>query len=123
MSWTLHTSGSAIATAGANVNSSIISYTGVYDDYLDQWSDEAEAICCNEARMDLVTNYASLTEKGKEILGSICDAYVAQKIIGYEPEAIGTIGAALRLNILENQMRRGLNQIKDDKVKTYLSIT
>ena len=119
MAWTLHTSGGCIWTAGANANSTITASGSA----LAQWSNEAEAMCCNEARVDVVTNYSSLTAQGKAILASICDAYVAQKIIGYEPEAIGTAGASLRLNVCENTMRRGLNQIKEDKIKTYLAAT
>jgi len=119
MSWTLHTSGGAVSTAGANANSTIT----VSGSTLELWSDEAESMCCNEARVDLVTNYSTLTASGKNILQSICDAYVAQKIIGYEPEAIGNTGAALRLNILQNQISTGLNQIKEEKVKTYLNAT
>ncbi len=119
MSWTLHTSGGAIATAGANVNSTIAASGST----LAIWSNEAESLCCNTSRADLITNYASLTSAGKEILSSICDAYVAQKIIGYQPESIGTTGASLRLNILQNQINTGLNQIEEDKVKTYLNAT
>lgn len=122
MSWTLHTSGAAIATAGANVNSTIVNY-GTSKTTLDKWSDEAESLACNEARVDLVTNYSSLTASGKTILSSICDAYVAQKIINYEPSALALSEAALRLNLLQQQLQQGLNQIKEDKVKTYLNAT
>jgi len=118
MSWTLHTSGSAIATAGANVNSTITASGST----LALWSDEAESFVSNAARYDVVTNYNSLTSEGKEILRSICDAYVAQKIINYEPEAIGTIGAALRLNFLQTQIQQGISQIENDKIKSYLKI-
>jgi hypothetical protein len=118
MSWTLHTSGGAIATAGANVNS-IITASG---STLALWSNEAEAFVSNAARYDVVTNYGSITAYGKIILNSICDAYVAQKIINYEPEAIGTIGASLRLNFLQTQIQQGLAQIENDKIKSYLTL-
>jgi hypothetical protein len=121
MSWTLHTSGGAIATAGANVNSTISNY-GTSDTELDKWSDEAESFVCNAARYDLVTNYAGITASGKVILSSICDAYVAQKIINYEPESIGLTGAALRLNLLQTQIQQGLSQIENDKIKSYLAV-
>ena len=119
MAWTLHTSGSAKATAGANTNATIVA-DGTN---LDLWSDEAESLVCNTSRTDLVTNYATLTTAGKTILRSICDAYVAQKIIGYEPESIGVTGATLRLNVLQNQIEQGSNLIKEDKIKTYLKAT
>ena len=119
MSWTLHTSAGAIATAGANVNSDIVASGST----LATWSDEAESLVCNSCRVNLISNYASLNSSGKNILSSICDAYVAQKIISYEPEAVGLSGSSLRLNVLQNQISQGLNQIKEDKVKTYLSAT
>lgn len=121
MAFTLHTSGSAIATAGADVNSAYSSYAE--KTVIDKWSDEAESLCCNQARVDLVTNYATLTASGKVILSSICDAYVAQKIINYEPSAIGLNEAQIRLNVLQNQINTGLSQIQEDKVKTYLNAT
>lgn len=119
MVWTLCTSGSAIVKAGANANSTITASGSA----LAQFSTEAEALICNAARIDLVTNYASLTAEGKEILSSIASSYIGQQIINYEPEAIGTIGAALRLNLLETNISRGLKQISEDKIKTYLNAT
>lgn len=118
MAFTFNTSGSAKLSAGANVNSTIIANAT----QLNRWSDEIESICCNEARYDLVTNYASVTANGQEVLSSIADAYIAQKIVAYEPESIGITGASLRLNVLQNQLSTGLNQIKEDKVKKYLNI-
>ena len=118
MSFTLHTLSGALATAGANVNATIIADTTT----LNLWSDEAESMVANAARYDVVTNYASLTAIGKIILGSVCDAYVGQKIINYEPEAVGTIGAALRLNLLQTQLSQGLSQIENDKIKSYLAV-
>lgn len=118
MAFTLHTSGGSKATAGTNVNATIIADGTT----LDIWSEEAESMCCNECDYDVVTNYATLTANGKEILSSICDAYVGQKIIGYEPEAIGTTGATLRLNLLQTQISKGLSQLKDSSIKAYLAI-
>ena len=119
MAWVFHTSGSAKATAGANVNSTITA-DGTN---LDHWSSEAESLCCNTARVNLSGSYSTLSACGKEILRSICDAYVAQKIIAYEPAAIGVTEATLRLNVLQNQIETGLNLLKEDKVKTYLGAT
>ena len=119
MSWAFCTSGAAIAKAGINVNSSIVASGGA----LANWSDEIESMICDEARVDLITNFASLTESGKQVLQSISASYIGQQIIGYDPEAIGKSGATVRVNFLENNIRRGLAQIKDDKVKTYLGAT
>lgn len=119
MSWTLCTSGAAIADAGANVNSTIVASGAALAD----WSDRAESEACDIARSDVVTNFSSLPSSGKEIFQTYCAAWIAQKIIGYEPEAIGNSAATLRLNILENNIGRVRTLIKDDKQKTYLGIT
>jgi len=119
MSWTLHTSGGAIATAGANTNTDVNTSGSI----LAKWSNEAESFVCNTARVDFINDYGNLKDAGKYILASICDAYVAQKIINYEPAAIGTTEATLRLNFLQTQIAQGLNQIEGDKVKTYLGAT
>lgn len=119
MSWTLATASHAIVTAGTRVNATIVADTTT----LAQWADEAEALCCDSARYDLVTNYAQLTTEGKAILSSIVCAHVAQKIINYEPEAIGITGAKLRLNFLQGTIYDGLSKISEDKIKTYLQIS
>lgn len=118
MAFAFTTSGAVKKAAGANVNSTIIAD----GDQLDDWSDKIENEICAVARYDCITNYASLTTNGKQILGEIEDAKIAQKIINYEPEAIGTIGATLRLNFLQNQLSQGMRMIDDGKIKKYLKI-
>ncbi len=118
MAFTFSTSGAAIKTAGANVNSTIIADSAQLDD----WSTKVENDICVQARYDCITNYALLTTNGKSILGQLEDAMIAQKIINYEPEAIGTIGAALRLNFLQNIVSQGMTKIDDGKFKSYLTI-
>lgn len=118
MAFTFTTSGGAIKTAGANVNATIVADSA----QLDNWSDQIEHDICVQARYDCITNYASLTASGKEILGKIEDAQIAQYIINYEPEAIGILGASLRLNFLQNIIAQGMNKIDDGKIKKYLAI-
>lgn len=119
MSWTFCTSGAAVYKAGANVNSTVTA-SGAY---LVNLSDEIESIICDVTRYDCITNYASLTANGKQLLASIATAYIASHIINYEPEAIGTTGAALRLNVLYNEISRGFKQLEDKNIKTYLGIS
>lgn len=119
MSWTLCTSGAALNKAGANVNTTIAASGAA----LANWSDEAEALACSVARYDVVTNFGSLNTQGKQILQELCSSHIAQKIIGYQPEALGSSSANLRLNILENNINTSKSLIKEDKNKTYLNIT
>lgn len=118
MAFTFTSSGAAIKTAGASVNSTIV----LDGTQLDNWSDQIEQDICAEARYDCIANYASLTASGKQILGQIEEAKIAQYIINYEPEAIGTTGAALRLNFLQNAIAQGMKKIDDGKIKKYLAI-
>lgn len=118
MAFTFTTSQACINAAGANANATII----LDVTQLDDWSDKIENDICATARYDCITNYASLTTNGKQILGEIEDAKLGQKIINYEPEAIGTTGAALRINFLQNQLAQGMKKIDDGKIKKYLTI-
>lgn len=119
MAWTLCTSGAAITKAGLNVNSTIVASGAA----LERWSNEAESLACSIARYDVVSNFGSLTSNGKEIFQEFCSGHIAQKIIGYEPEAIGSFSATLRINMIEDNITTVANMIKEDKVKTYLDIT
>ena len=119
MVWTLCTSGAALDKAGANVNSTI-SASGLA---LSNWSSEAESLACAIARYDVVTNFGDLTANGKQIFQDLCSSHIAQKIINYEPEAVGRSGSIIRLNILENNINTIKNLIKEDVHKTYLAIT
>ena|SRR3990167_2961485 len=119
MPWTLCTSGAAITKAGVNVNATIVASGAA----LEHWSDEAESSACTLARSDVVTNFGTLTANGKEIFQEYCSGLIAQKIIGYEPEAIGSFSATLRINLIEDNITTVANMIKEDKYKTYLGIT
>jgi len=119
MAFTLCTSGDAKNKAGANVNTTVTASGAM----LDSWSEEAESMASSIARYDVVTNFGSLTAEGKEIFKDFTSSHIAQKIINYEPEAIGTNTATLRLNILENNIATIKGLIKEDKNKTYLNIT
>jgi len=122
MSWTLCTSGSAIFRASVNANSNMVSYVGNYKIELDQWNDEAEAYAVNLARYDVVTNYSNLTSAGVAVFSQLTSSMIAQKIINYDPDAIGRSTATLILNILENDINNAKSIITDKNNKTYLGI-
>jgi hypothetical protein len=120
MTWTFCTSGAAIVKAGANANSTIVASGAVLAD----WSDEAESIICDIARDDLVTDFASLTANGKQILQNMSSALVAQKIIMYDMSGYTSrTESVTMLNILENDITRGIRLIKEGKAKRYLGAT
>jgi len=120
MSWTQCASEAAIDKAGLNANSDIVASGAV----LARWSDEAESSACAVARSDVVTNWTSLTAKGKEILQKYCSADIAQNIINYDMSGYTSRGeATMMINVLENQKDDAVKIIKEDKNKTYLGIT
>lgn len=116
MSFTFTTSGAVKLAAGTDANTSAI--TGAqYED----WSDKVESIICDIIHYDAITNYSGLTANGKEILGDLEDAMIAQKLINYDVLAIGTNTAQFMLDILENQIQRNIDLLKDGKIRTYLN--
>lgn len=120
MSWTFCTSGQAIVKAGANANSAIT----ISNQTLADWSDEAEHMICNIARVDLIGSYSSLTANGKDILQNIASAMVAQNIVTYDLSSYSSNREAETiLDVLENNIRRGINLIENDKIKSYLGAT
>ena len=122
MSWTLCTSGSAILKASVNVNTSIVNYA-TNKTYLDGLSDKAESDACVLARSDVITNYASLTTNGKQVLAKFCEAHIAENLVNYDPDAIGRSTATAILNVLYTQKQEATKLLIEDKNKTYLGIT
>ena len=120
MTWTLCTSGQAVGKAGKGINLDI-STSGAH---LADWNDEAEAVICDIARVNVVSNYNSLTSNGKKILQDLCSSMVAQKLVSYDMSGYPSQRTAETiLDVLENSIRRNINFIEDDKIKTYLSAT
>ena len=65
--------------AGANASA-----TSTAEDYTNIYLKMAEGLLCTKARYDFVTNYASLSTIGKEILRDGVAAYAAVKAIEYD---------------------------------------
>ena len=119
MTWTLCTSGSAITKAGLAASGSYIVGSG---SLLAGLSDEAEATICSIARYDVITNYANLKANGKNILQQLSSALVAEDIVNYQQTAYATGEAISLLNVLENKIKRNIDLISEDKIKTYLLV-
>lgn len=118
MAFTLCTSAAAKLAAGANVNTTL---TGSND--LNTFSTEAEDYICAVARSDVITAFATLTTSGKNTLGRLAANLIASKIINYDITNFNSFSEAqLRMNFLENAIRKDEAIVKDDKNKTYLGI-
>ena len=117
MSWAFCTSGSAIAKAGKNANATIIASGST----LANWYDEAEALVCDTARVNL--SGANLTHPGKQIISMIISAKIAQNIVAYDTTSyVLSREAETILDKLEDEVSKGLKLIEDQKVKTYMNI-
>lgn len=119
MAWTLGTSGAAIYRAGIGASSIIVGSGAA----LAAYSDEAEAVICDTARYDVITNYSSLTANGKKVMQMVHNAYVAQKIVQYSARGYANLREfETVMDLCENDVRRGLALIEGDKVKTFLAV-
>lgn len=113
MAWTLCTSGAAIARAGANVNSNIVSYTGTYLTILDEWSNEAEGQVQAETGMNFTSNINSFALSGA--VKTACAACIAQKIIGYDVTGYLSREADTLLNVNDYDYKTAIRNLKDFK--------
>ncbi len=112
MAWAFATSGAAILKAGANANTSIIAN----DTALGLWSTEADELI----RATGLNNFASV----KEVCDMVETDYVAQQIINYDMSGYTSRSEAqTMLDVLENNIRRISDLIKDDKYKAYIGIS
>src|SRR4030042_1400211 len=94
---TLCTNGNVVYKAGANVNAtySAEGYTNVYIKL-------AEGKICLDTRYDWVTNYASVSTIGKEILREAVSCYTAIDVINADPSGLpgGSNEALTKINVL-----------------------
>ena len=119
MTWTFCLSGSAVAKAGANAT-----YDATNVAALDGWCDEAEDYVCALARADVITNSGSLTANGINVISNFVSNLIAQKIVNYDMSGYTSRNEAIMmLNVIENEVNRGIKLFKDDNVKTYMGIT
>jgi hypothetical protein len=110
MSWTLSTSGAAIAKAGANANSAIIASAAT----LAKWSDEAEGTLCTATRKDWVADYALITTNFKPILDDTISSMVALNIINYDMSGYTSRAEALTmLNVVYDKIIKNIATLQE----------
>ena len=107
MSWTLCTSGAAIAKAGANANSDIIVYDGTNKNIMDEWSNQAEGFLNAETRYDWIAS--SGTANFTAALSDVVSSKVANNIIAYDMSGYTSRAEAqTMLDVNENIIRKGI---------------
>ena len=118
MSWTLCTSGSAIAKAGTNANSTIIASGST----LAKWSDEAEGYIVTRTHIDFRADYSSLPTDVQNALSNVCSSLIAIQIVSYDMAGYTRLGEAVTIiNVHDNLVRDGFEFLKDFKKTTIRS--
>ena len=116
MSWTMCTSGAAIAKAGANANSDVKASGAV----MDRWSDEAEATVNVLTRKDYVADYPS-SANVQGILADVTSSIIAGNIISYDMGGFTSRAEAeTMLDFLRDSYTRGLSLLRDKKQTKFI---
>lgn len=119
MSYTLLTSGSAIAKAGANASSTAITSATLLLD----WANHAEGRIVTETRRDWVTDYSQLSTDLKYALQDAASSLVAKQIICYDMSGYTNLGEATQmLNVQNDTAREALIILKDFKSNTIKTV-
>ena len=112
MSWSMCSSGAAIAKAGANANSTIVNDITT----MENWSDETEGYINAETRRDWITNPASGSTSGALI--DVASSHIGNKIINYDMSGYSTrLEASIMLDVNADIIRKGITFLKDEAVK------
>lgn len=92
----------------ANSTASAEAYTNIY-------IKEAEGFICTITRYDWVTNYASVSAIGKEILRDATSSYAALDVISYDLGAYGSLrNAETLLDINLDNFLRAIKLLKEN---------
>jgi len=94
MTWTLCSSGAAIAKAGTHANSAVVASGTI----LLEWCTEAEGFICTECHNDFIANYTILPTQIKNALKQATSSMIAMNIIAYDPTGYWTREADILMN-------------------------
>ena len=109
MSFTLCTSGAIVHKAGAGS-------IGTSGALLEEYSDQAEALCNVFSRYDWVTNYATLDANTRGLLAEVCSNLGGVYLVAYNMSGYTSrIEAEDVINVLRDGALRGLQLLRDQK--------
>jgi len=102
------------AGSNASTTANVEAYTNVY-------IKQAEAFVCASARYDYVTNYASVSTIGKELLRNVTSAYAAVMVIEYDMSGYSSKEEAqTMLEFCWNTAVEGINLLRDEKYRQFV---
>lgn len=107
MTWTLTTSGAAIAKAGANADSTIIASGST----LLQWCKEAEGYVCENTSIDWVTYYDDASTQVQNALSDAVSSKIAMNIIAYDTTGYTNQETNFLLNLNDGIVERSLSKL------------
>ena len=116
MSFTLTTSGAAMAKAGKKANTFDISGATLY-----KWSDEVEGTICARSRYDWVTNITLVGTVFKGALSDLASDLIAMKIVNYDMSGFTSrLEAQTVLDVLRDNAVKNLEILNDDKYQEVM---
>lgn len=115
MTWTLTTSGAAIAKAGANEGWSTDTKSGAY---LAKWNEESEGRVEAETRRSWVSNYSALDTGIKNVLSDVTSSMIAKRIIAFDTTKYVGDEATLLIDLNDDIETKGLRVLSDFKSNT-----
>jgi hypothetical protein len=81
----------------------------------------AEAVVCAVTRYDWVTNYASLSSIGKELLRDVTSSLAAIYVITYDMSGYTSrVEAEDMINVHRDAALRGLGMLRDKKMQDWI---
>jgi len=117
MAWTLCTSGAAIFKAGKNVNATAVDYSNQQTE-IDEWSEQAEGRIEAATGKSYVANVAGLNGLVSGAVANVCSSMIAMKMIAYTTTGYITREADTLLNVHDNIITKGLNDLERfEKIK------
>lgn len=89
-----------------------------------KFADAAEALINGIIRVNLSTEFANLNANLREIAADAADSYAGMLAIQYDPTTYPSLAAAqTQLNVLRDNVQRAIDLMKEDKWKTFVSLT
>ena len=108
MSWTLCTSGAAVAKAGTHCNTISGSATEMA-----KWSDEAEGSIDLETGKTYIDSFSSLPTGIQGAVGDVCSSKIAMKIIAYDTTGYLSREADTLLNVNADIITKGIKDLEN----------
>jgi hypothetical protein len=113
---TLCTNSNVKYYAGANASA-----TSYAEAYTNVYIKEAEGFVCASSRYDWVTNYASVSAIGKEVLRKATAAYAAIMVINYDMSGFTSrLEAQTMLDILWSMVVEAVNLLRDENFRNFV---